>query len=333
MKEADNTELLTSSMEKTMQQQAIKIHQEKNNIAVYNPFRAQLTELRKTNDSMVFDYESKQGQKDAKSYIYKIRQTKTAVESTRKQAKQESLEYGRKVDAEAREITEELDAMIEVHKKPLDEIQQREEARIEEIKGRIAALSLPEVHPGTSGALKALRDTIESTAIDDSFAEFKEEAELTKTDTLAKIGPMIAAAENREAEQAELERFRKEKAEREQKEREDRIREEAAQKARQQAEDESKEREEKLRREKEEAEAETARAAETERKRLEDEQRQSREEQEARARDTEHKAKIHKDIADAISECVAQAKTGENGVQVVVDAIANGKIPHVKITY
>ena len=71
------------------------------NIAVYDEFRGQLSELRDANAKTVFDYEDPKGNKDARSHVYKLRQTKSAVEMARKEEKAESLAYGRRVDEQA----------------------------------------------------------------------------------------------------------------------------------------------------------------------------------------------------------------------------------------
>src|SRR3954454_6832415 len=83
-------------------------------LAVYNPFRAELAEFKAQNATLIFDYESPKGNKEARSHVYKLRQSKAAVEKARKEEKAASLEYGRKVDAEAKTIMEEIEAMIAV---------------------------------------------------------------------------------------------------------------------------------------------------------------------------------------------------------------------------
>ncbi len=94
----------------------------------YNPVRAQVAALKKANASMVFAYETPVGNKDARSHVYQLRRTKADVERTRKGAKADALEYGRRVDAVAKELTDDLDGMIAVHQRPLDVIEQREAA-------------------------------------------------------------------------------------------------------------------------------------------------------------------------------------------------------------
>jgi hypothetical protein len=92
-------------------------------IAEYVPLRKDLAELKTLNAKLVFDYNDKLGNQNARSHIYKMRQKKADVERVRRAAKQSALEFGRKVDAVAAELTGELDAMIEIHQKPIDEIE------------------------------------------------------------------------------------------------------------------------------------------------------------------------------------------------------------------
>ena len=106
-------------------------------IAVYNEFRSQLAELKNTNAKMVFDYETAKGVREARSYIYKLRQTKAAVDKARVHEKAVSLEYGRRVDAEAKEIIAEIETMMEVHEAPLLEIERREKVRVEGLNNRL----------------------------------------------------------------------------------------------------------------------------------------------------------------------------------------------------
>src|SRR3990167_3162589 len=99
-------------------------------IAVYDEFRAQLAELKEHNAKLLFDYEDPKGNEEARSHVYKLRRTKAAVDKARQAEKAASLEYGRRVDSEAKEIIGEIEAMIEVHVKPLAEIEEREKKRV-----------------------------------------------------------------------------------------------------------------------------------------------------------------------------------------------------------
>lgn len=99
-------------------------------VASYQPFYAQLAQLEADNASLAFDYESKKGNKEARSHVNSLRLAKGSLERTRKEAKEESLRIGRAVDSEAKEIGGRIEAMIAVHQVKIDEIEQREQDRV-----------------------------------------------------------------------------------------------------------------------------------------------------------------------------------------------------------
>lgn len=325
-------------------------------IAVYDEFRSQLTELKQLNSSLVFNYEDKQGNKDARSHVYKLRRTKAAVDKARAAEKAASLEYGKRVDAEAKEIVAQIEAMIDVHQKPLDEIETREKARVEAIQARItsiantpnkcAGLSATEIAEALSG-LKAL-------TVDEIFGEFQLEAMQAHSGAIKALEEMHAAALHREEEARELERLRKEQAEREQKEREERIAAEAADKARreeeakaqaekhaaerrelqlklekEQAEKARLEAEQRAEQEKKDSEAKAARAVEEERARVKAAEEAKAAEDAKREADRQHQETIHAEIAAAMIARGACVDVAES----LILAIRHGKIPHLKIAY
>lgn len=190
-------------------------------IAAYNPFRAQIAEMREINAKTVFQYHDPQGNKEARSYIHKLRLSKGEIERVRKAEKAASLEYGRKVDAEAKDLTAEIEAMIAVHQAPLDEIEEREKARVDAIECRRMDMKsqADDVSALPAIAIKERIEYVDAITIDASFAEFQAAAIGEKMATLAILNEALAAAEKREAEAAELERLRREEEERKRKER------------------------------------------------------------------------------------------------------------------
>lgn len=92
-------------------------------LAVYDAVSVTIAEYKKENANLVFDYADKQGAKDAKSHIAKLRKAKTAIATVHKDAKAEALAFGRRLDAKKNELTGEVDEMIKVHKDPLDAIE------------------------------------------------------------------------------------------------------------------------------------------------------------------------------------------------------------------
>ena len=313
-------------------------------IAVYNEFRAQLSTLQEENAKTIFQYADPKGNAAARSYVYKLRQTKAAVDRARKEEKAASLEYGRRVDAEAKEIMEAIESMIDVHQRPLDEIEQREKDRVAGIRARIAEIARFEECRGYgSEDLKMGIATLKQIVIDASFAEFQPEAALQRDTSIRAQEAELAVALQREAEQAELARLRQEAAEREQKEREDRIRREEAERVQREADAKAKaEREASERRERELREA--AERSEKERiaaeQRAEDAARQERErvqreadakaaEDARREADRMHQAAIHAGIIAALGPL----GIGEELAKSMIIAIRGGAVPNLKIIY
>jgi len=200
-------------------------------IVAYKPFYAELAEAEKTNSQLAFDYESKIGNKEARSWVYKLRQTKGALEKARKSEKAEFLRLGRAVDAEAQQIESRIEAMIAVHQVKIDEIEQRETDRVSVIKDRLAALGMLACSVGGSEDHQKALQQAESILIDDSWSEFVADAAKVKDATIQALKMLIADALKSEAEAAELKRLREEVEARAQKDRDDAIAKAAADKA------------------------------------------------------------------------------------------------------
>lgn len=207
-------------------------------IEIYSEFRSQLKELKEFNDSLTFDYEDGEDNKAARSHIYKLKQTRAALDKARKAEKAASLEYGRRVDSEAKGIAEQITAMIDVHQVPIDEVEQRDNARKavhEERLAQLRALGTPTNERRWSDQLRAsLEDAKELAALD--WEEYADLAEVAAANTIGALGIAIALAVDVEAKDAELEQLRKEAAEREALDAEREAKEAAEKEARAQAE-------------------------------------------------------------------------------------------------
>lgn len=193
-------------------------------VQVFNPYKAQLVQLREENEKQAFDYSTKSGRKDARSHIFKIRQSKAAVEKKRKDEKSDILEAGRQIDSVAKEIIGELEAMIDYHLKPVEEAEAAEQKRIDDIKDKIITLAQYANCQGMSAdAIEASISTLEAVEITEpEYAEFVEEALQERFTALDKMRIALDAQKKVEAEQAELNRLRQEAKEREEKEAEER---------------------------------------------------------------------------------------------------------------
>ncbi len=92
-------------------------------LAVYDAVSVTIAQYKAENANLVFDYADKQGAKDAKSHIAKLRKAKTAIATVHKDAKAEAWAFGKRLDAKKNELCGEVDEMINVHKDPMDKIE------------------------------------------------------------------------------------------------------------------------------------------------------------------------------------------------------------------
>lgn len=203
-------------------------------VAAFDEFRSQLTELQVGNSKAVFDYRSPKGNKEARSHVAKLRTTKAAIEKKRVSEKEEFLIKGRLVDADAKHLTAVVQSMIEVHEKPLKEIEAEEAFRINNLQNKVEFLvtNSSDLVNLSSAEISEIIVTLTNYVIDESFQEFETEAHRVRTNSLAVANSAYAARVIYENEQAELARLRAEALAREQKDREDRIAREAAENAR-----------------------------------------------------------------------------------------------------
>lgn len=200
-------------------------------VAEYAPLYSQLAELEKKNSTLVFNYEDKKGNKEARSHVNTLRLTKGALERTRKEAKAESLRIGRAVDSEAADIGVRIEAMIAVHQVKIDEIEQRETDRLAALNSKLLAISEYGDKALASEEMQYSIATLEQLAIDDSWQEFTADAAKLKDARLAELRIQLGGLIKAESEARELERLRKEAAARAQKDRDDAIAAEAVRKA------------------------------------------------------------------------------------------------------
>jgi colicin import membrane protein len=209
----------------------------KSEIAAFSPFYADLATLEKDNAATVFDYESKAGNKDARSHVHKLRKTKGALEKVRKEAKADYLRLGRAVDSEASEIEARIESMIAVHQVKLDEIEQREAARVSALQERLRAISPGIEHYENSDAVRQAISAVEAVTITADWEEFMAQAATAKEQVLSRLNGYLLTAIKAEEDAAELARLRAETLAREQAERDAAIAKAAAEKAHKEAEE------------------------------------------------------------------------------------------------
>lgn len=204
-------------------------------VAGYRQFYTDLIQLEKDNKSVVFDISTKKGEKEARSHIFSLRKSKGALERVRKDAKAESLRIGRAIDSEAEAIEARIEAMIEVHQKPLDEAEAREKERVAALQSRIAAFNVAQSN--TTDEARAEIARIEAIEIGADWQEFMAQASTEKAQSLATLQTSLTAFIKRDEEAAELARLRAETLAREQADRDAAIARAAAEKAQREAEE------------------------------------------------------------------------------------------------
>lgn len=320
------------------------------NISVYNEFRGQLDDLKRLNDSVLFDYDSPQGNKEARSHIYKLRQTKRAVDKARKEEKAASLEYGRQVDAQAKAIISEIEAMISIHQSPLDRIEQKEKDRIAAHQKRIEEmreLSADTNEDISSDILIAKKAQLDSYKLGEHWDEYEVVAARVKESGLTSLNAQIKRQKKLEAEREELAQLRKKQEQIEREHREAEIARKAEERARAEAEEKAnaerqaaERREQELRmaaeraeRERAEAELRADRAAEQAKKQAEIEAhaKAAREAEESRQREANkrHKQSVDKKARDAL----IKAGIDKAAAELAINCIASGDVPNVRIEY
>lgn len=244
-------------------------------IAEYNATAAGLADLRGRLANVVYDVTTTAGMDMARKDRAEVRGLRVALEKKRVEIKAPALERSRLIDAEAKLLTAQLEAL----ETPIDEAIKSEERRKEEAKaereriernrvielrGRIDSMArIPLLLTGASSAklIQAQKDLISKCPVPADFQEFQGEALNVWTVVNRQLDDAITAKQAEEVEQAKL------KAEREEFERqktaaaeEERLR--IARAAQEQAEEQARVEAERARvKARQEEEAETARKA------------------------------------------------------------------------
>lgn len=203
-------------------------------LADFDRVSAGIAALRETYAGVLYDCTTTDGLDAAKKARLAIREPRYEVERVRKDAKAPILAIGKKIDDEAKRITAELLKIEEPIDAQIKAIEERREAerqariaaeaaRVSEIRGRIATIAgWPAQYATAPASLLAQQVRVaEDYTIDETFAEFREEACRALAASLDSLRTLHAGAVAREeekarveAERAELERLRREDAER-----------------------------------------------------------------------------------------------------------------------
>lgn len=141
------------------------------------------------------------------------------------------------VDAERKRMRDILDALADEVRKPLDEFEAKEAARIEKHKANVDTLRPAPLDGMTADNIHMLLTCIASVPVDETWEEFEAEAHRVKAATITAYQEALEKRKQYESEQAELARLREEAAERARQDEIARLQKEAADKARREAEE------------------------------------------------------------------------------------------------
>jgi len=270
-----------------------------NELAIFDEVAAIIANYKVENEKLTFDYESKEGAKQAKSHIAKLRKVKTKVGEIHKEAKAEALAFGRRLDAKKNEYNGEVDKMVKFHKDPLDAI----EAKV------------------IAESLKRQQEKADAEAKKNADMEAREHAIILAEEKIAREKDEAEEKIRREK-TAEAERVMKEQQEKIALiEEEKRIAEEKVESLRIEAEEKSK------------AEADAKALAEKKLREAEEERLADIAAEKAieanRIADKKHRAQVESEIL----ECFARMDLNDEVAIRILAAIMDNLIPHVSINY
>lgn len=289
-----------------------------NELVKFDQVKADMAAFKKENENLVFDYADPQGNKDARSHIFKLRKIKTVIADIHKEAKAVALGVCRMLDKEKKDLTAEVEGWIDVHHKPVKEIEERE-ARIATAK--IAADHLEQIRVEAERAAETERRENElaekEAAVDAEALRLQIESDKLEAAKQAEISKVTAIM--RANEQAERDKVLA--AEQAEQDKGDAL---AAAEASKQAAieaEQAKAMQVELDRERKTAaeKAEKQRLAEIEAKRVANES---------------HRMKIEEEVRDVIESIISvAAETGTGGSEEIMSALILNEIPHVAINY
>ena len=299
--------------------------------------------------SKEYDVSTKAGREEIASVAYKIARTKTTFDKFGKEYVTALKELPKQVDAERARMRDKFEALQSQVRKPLDEFEAKEAARIAWHEGTIALLE--SIASGLDGLsiqdIQAKIQHLESIDMGVDFEEFAGRIKKAHTNTSNALQVALANAIESERLEAERVRVEAEKAALVQAEREARIAQEAAERATREAEAKAHaERQQMVERaetEKREAQAKAkaeqdaiVAKAETERQQMIQVQREvdakaqaERDECARREADEKHRASVH---IDMLKSLIALNLSQEDALRIVI-ALSGGNVPHVKVVY
>lgn len=171
------------------------------------------------------------------SMAHQIAKSKTALEAVGKALSAKQKELPKKIDAERKRVWDTLELWQKEVRKPLDDWQAAEDARIDRHRDAILRITVlaSDIEGIIVDDLMGRIEMVEAVELGDRWQEFETEAARAKDDSLKTLRDTLAVRQKHEAELAEIARFNAEKAERERAEHEAAIAREAAARAQREA--------------------------------------------------------------------------------------------------
>lgn len=185
----------------------------------YGKTEAALATLRTKYEGVLFDLTTTAGDKAARAGRLELVTLRTSLEKKRKEFKAPALEFGAKIDAEAKRITAEIvaletpiDAQINAdEKRRADEKAERDRIEAERVAGYIARLNTMRGCVAKAQGLPSARiangiAAVEAIPVEPAaWEEFADQAATVKAETLAAMRTMFDVTKAREDEDARVE--------------------------------------------------------------------------------------------------------------------------------
>lgn len=186
----------------------------------------------------VVDLTTRKGRERIASLAAQVSRSKTAVEKPGREYLKRIKEQPKVIEAELREFVQQMDALRDEVRAPLNEWQAREDARIDGHNKTLDWLAglLTARDDMTLEQMRQQLAEVEAFEISEALEEFEADAARGKDKAITALREQIARREKHEAELAAIAKFQAEQAEREQKERDAQIAREAAERATREAE-------------------------------------------------------------------------------------------------
>lgn len=295
------------------------------------------------------DTTTAKGRAEIASRAHKVAKSKVAIDKLGKELADKLNAQLKPINAERKKSKDTLEALKNEVREPLTIWEDAEKQRIITLKERLTDFDFSiDLFVGwTIDQVQFHFDTVAMTPIDETWQEFKSDAEIAKPIFIEKLTAYLAELVEKKKQEDELRKLQEEKAERERLEREEAIRKEATAKAEQEAKAAIKKAEQdkqdlidkaardkaQFAEQKKQAEINAKiaqeKAIEAERQRVLKEQEEEEKKAAKKAANVAHQKRINR---AAMAEFVKLGLT-EDQCKIVITAIAKHQIPSISINY